>query len=424
MRFCLKWEGSKTRVGAVDWVIFAVFSTFAAFFACPFANAWPAPAPALTDSKTNLPTPPALAAKSYLLIDVTANQILAAQDVDLPVEPASLTKLMTAYLVFDALKSKKIDLHDLVAISQQAVHTPGARLFLDPKARVPVEDLLKAVAVLSANEASLALAEAVGGNAAHFVEMMNQQAQVLGMKNTHFKNPEGASEPGQVTTARDLGFLATRLMADFPSSLAYFSQKQHQQYPYRISNAPANNNGNSNNNTNTLLLRDPTVDGLKTGHSDTGGYSLIATAKRAAPGVGPRRLLSVVIGAASDNARTTESQKLLNWGYTAFEAVKLFEAGVAVTAPDVWKGNAKSLPLGQPNALVVDVPTGRASQLRATLSRPDPLVAPYFRGQPVGQLKVTLADQPYLELPLVALASVDQAGLLGRAWDALRLWIR
>jgi len=423
MRFCLKREGSKTRVGAVDWVALAVFSSFAAFFACPFSNAWPAPAPALTASKITLPTPPALAAKSFLLIDVTANQILAAQDVDLPVEPASLTKLMTAYLVFDALKSKKIDLHDSVAISQQAVHTPGARLFLDPKARVPVEDLLKAVAVLSANEASLALAEAVGGNAAHFVEMMNQQAQVLGMKNTRFKNPEGSTEPGQVTTARDLSILATRLMADFPSSLAYFSQKQ---YPDRISNAPANNSGNrnTNNNTNTLLLRDPTVDGLKTGHSDSGGYSLIATAKREAPGVGPRRLLSVVIGAASDNARATESQKLLNWGYTAFEAVKLFEAGVAVTAPDVWKGNAKSLPLGQPNAIVVDVPTGRAAQLRATLSRPDPLVAPYFKGQPVGQLKVTLADQPYLELPLVALASVDQAGLLGRAWDALRLWIK
>ncbi len=421
MRFYLQWEGAKTQVGAVAFDAFAALCTFAAFFAGPASHAWSAPAPALTASRITLPTPPALAAKSYLLIDVTANQMLAAQDVEAPVEPASLTKLMTAYLVFDALKSKKIDLHDSVAISQQAVHMPGARLFLDPKARVPVEDLLKALAVLSSNEASLALAEAVGGNAAHFVEMMNQQAQVLGMKNTHFKNPEGASEPGQLTTARDLSILATRLMADFPTSMAYFSQKQYQypyQYQYRTSGAPASNN------TNALLLRDPTVDGLKTGHSDTGGYSLIATAKREAPGVGPRRLLSVVIGAASDNARATESQKLLNWGYTAFEVVKLFEAGVAVTAPDVWKGNAKSLPLGQPNAIVVDVPTGRAAQLRATLSRPDPLVAPYFKGQPVGQLKVTLADQPYLELPLVALASVEQAGLLGRAWDALRLWIK
>ena len=374
------------------------------------ADAAPAPAAVMT-----LPAPPVVAARAYLLIDVTANQILAAQDIDAPVEPASLTKLMSAYLVFDALKSKKIDLHQTFAISERAWKMPGSRMFIDPKMQVPVEDLVKGMIVQSGNDATMALAEAVGGTAEHFVEMMNQQAQALGLTHTSYKNPEGLTEPGHITTARDLSVLATRLMNDFPQYIGYYAIKQ-----YRYPGTPASNG----NNRNALLFRDPTVDGLKTGHTDAAGYCLIATAKREFPGVGPRRLLSIVLGTASDNARAAESQKLLNWGYTAYEDVKLFDAGAPAASPSVWKGNAPTLPLGQFNAMVVAVPAGAAAKLKTTISRPDPLVAPFTKGQSVGTLKVTLADQPYLDLPLVALSSVDQAGIFGRAWDALRLWIK
>jgi D-alanyl-D-alanine carboxypeptidase (penicillin-binding protein 5/6) len=352
-----------------------------------------------------LPAPPQIAARAYLLIDVTANQILAAQDMDAPVEPASLTKLMSAYLVFDALKSKKIDLLQTFEARMGGVKTP-----------MSVDDLLKAMLVQSSNEAAQALAEAVGGTVGHFVDMLNQQAQVLGMKNTRYKNPDGLTEPGHITTARDLSILAIRLMNDFPQYARYFAIKQ-----YRYPGAPASRNSS---NSNLLLFRDPTVDGLKAGHSDAAGYCLVATAKREFAGVGSRRLLAIVLGAASHNARAAESQKLLNWGYTAYEAVKLFDADVPVSSPVVWQGNANALPLGQFHAIVVDVPVGTAAKLKTSISRPEPLVAPFAKGQPVGVLKVNLADQTYLELPLVALTGVEQSGLWGRAWDALRLWIK
>ncbi len=377
-----------------------------------------APAKAGSDRTTGvtaLPQPPEVAARSFLLIDVTANQILAAKNTDDPVEPGSLTKLMTAYLVFDALKSKKIDLHQTVGISPNAAKMPGSRMFIDPTMQVPVEDLIKGMVVQSANDATLALAEAVGGSAARFVEMMNQQAQVLGLNDTRYKNPVGLTEPGHITTAHDLSTLALRLMVDFPQDRAYYAIKQ-----YHYPGTPV---GNSNNR-NALLFRDPVVDGLMAGHTDTAGYGLVATAQREVAGVGTRRLLSVVLGAGSDNARVAESQKLLNWGYTAYEAVKLFDAGVPVATPEVWKGDAKTLPLGQPHAMVVAVPAGSAAKLKTTLLRPDPLVAPFAKGQTVGTLKVTLADQPYLELPILALDRVEQAGIWGRAWDALRLWIQ
>jgi D-alanyl-D-alanine carboxypeptidase (penicillin-binding protein 5/6) len=359
--------------------------------------------------------PPEIAARAYLLIDVTAQQVLAELDADKPIEPASLTKLMSAYLVFDALKSKKISLQQTLPVSERAWKMPGSRMFIDPKMKVPVEDLVKGMIVQSGNDATMALAEGVGGTAEHFVQMMNAQAKVLGMNATGYKNPEGLTEPGHTTTARDLGVLASRLMQDFPEYVGYYAIKK-----YRYAGTPASNE----NNRNLLLFRDPSVDGLKTGHTDAAGFCLIATAKRDAPGVGPRRLLSIVLGASSENARATESQKLLNWGYTAFDAVKLFEAGQAVVTPAVWKGRSSSMKLGRFAPIVVAVPAGAGARLQTQVARPEPLLAPFTRGQAVGSLKVTLDQKPLVDVPLVALEAVEQASFVGRAWDSVRLWVK
>ncbi len=366
-------------------------------------------------AQSPMPQPPEIAARAYLLLDLTANQVLAELDADKPIEPASLTKLMSAYLVFDALKAKKISLQQTLAVSERAWKMPGSRMFIDPKMKVPVEDLIKGMIVQSGNDATMALAEGVGGTAEHFVQMMNAQAKVLGMKSTGYKNPEGLTEPGHTTTARDLGILAGRLVQDFPDYVGYYAIKK-----YRYPGTPAANESNRN----LLLFRDPSVDGLKTGHTDAAGYCLIATAKRDAPGVGSRRLLSIVLGASSENARAAESQKLLNWGYTAFDVVKLFEGNQAVVSPNVWKGRNNTVKLGRPQAIVVAVPAGSASRIQTQAARPEPLVAPLLKGQVVGALKVSLDQQPLMDVPLTVLETVEQAGVLGRAWDAMRLWVR
>ena len=377
----------------------------------------------LPTAHAQVPQPPEVAARSYLLLDVTANQILAAKEIDSPVEPASLTKLMTEYLVFDALKSKKINLKQTFGVSQRAWKMPGSRMFIDPKMNVPVEDLIKGMIVQSGNDATMALAEGVGGTVEHFVQLMNEQAKALGMKSTTYKNPEGLTEPGHTTTARDLSILATHLMQDFPDYIGYSAIKK-----YRYPGTPAAND----TNRNTLLFRDPTVDGLKTCHTEAAGYCMIATAKRDFPNLGVggapggRRLLAIVLGTSSDSARANESQKLLNWGYTAFEAVKLFDAGQAVVTPSVWKGKTSTVKLGRPQAIVVAVTAGSAPKVKTQVARPDPLVAPFVKGQSLGTLKVMLGENPapVAEVPLVVLETVEEAGILGRAWDALRLWIK
>ena len=370
---------------------------------------------------TPLLAAPEVAANAYLLIDVTANQILASKNIDAPIEPASLTKLMSAYVVFDALKAKKIDLKQTMPVSERAWKMPGSRMFIDPKMQVPVEDLIKGMIVQSGNDAVMALAEGVGGSAERFVQMMNAQAQLLGMKNTAYKNPEGLTQAGHTTTARDLSILAMRLMRDFPEYTHFYAIKK-----YRYQGTPTANDSNRN----LLLFRDPTVDGLKTGHTDAAGYCLIATAKRDFTGlgmgtaVGSRRMLAIVLGTSSENERANEAEKLLNWGYTAFEAVKLFDAGQAVVSPKIWKGADNNLRLGQPDAIVVALPTGSASRIKTSISRPEPLLAPISKGQQVGVLKVGLDQQNVLDIPLIALDTVQQAGLLGKAWDAIRLWIK
>ena len=361
------------------------------------------------------PQVPEISARAYLLVDVTAQQVLAELDADKPIEPASLTKLMTAYVVFDALKAKKIRLDQTLPVSERAWKMPGSRMFIDPKMQVPVVDLIKGMIVQSGNDATIALAEGVGGTVDHFVQMMNAQGKLLGLKSTSYKNPEGLTEPGHTTTARDLSILASRLMTDFPDYVGYYALKK-----YRYPGTPAANE----NNRNLLLFRDPSVDGLKTGHTEAAGYCLIATARRDAPGVGSRRLLSIVLGAASENARATESQKLLNWGYTAYEAVKLFDGGQAVVSPNVWKGRSNVLKLGRPQPIVVAVPAGMAGRIQTQVARPEPLVAPFAKGQNVGFLKVALDQQALVDVPLTVLEPVEQAGFIGRAWDTVRLWVK
>ena len=376
----------------------------------------------LAEAQAQVPEPPEVAARSYLVLDVTANQILAAKDIDLAVEPASLTKLMSAYLVFDALKSKKIALKQTFGVSERAWKMPGSRMFIDPKMQVPVEDLIKGMIVQSGNDATVALAEGVGGSVERFVQLMNERAKALGMKSTSYTNPEGLTEPGHSTTARDLSILATRLMHDFPEYTSYYALKK-----YRYAGTPAANDSNRN----LLLFRDPSVDGLKTGHTNAAGYCMIATAKRDFPNLGAnntpggRRMLTIILGATSENARAAEAQKLLNWGYTAFEAVKLFDAGQAVVSPRVWKGKSSVVKLGRPEGIVVAVPVGSGGKLKTQVSRPEPLVAPFTRWQSLGTLKVLAGnDTVVAEVPLMALEAVEESGVLGRAWDSVRLWIK
>jgi D-alanyl-D-alanine carboxypeptidase (penicillin-binding protein 5/6) len=382
----------------------------------------------LVASAQSLPQPPEIAARSYLLLDVTANQMLAGKDIDMSVEPASLTKLMTAYLVFDALKLKKFDLKQTLSVSERAWKMPGSRMFIDPKMKVPVEDLIKGMIVQSGNDATVALAEGLGGTVERFVELMNDQAKSLGMTGTSYKNPEGLTEAGHLTTARDLGILTTRLMRDFPEYVKYYAIKK-----YRYEGTPAAND----TNRNLLLFRDPTVDGLKTGHTEAAGYCLVASAKRSFPNLvvkgaiagsreasGERRMLAIVLGTTSESARANESQKLLNWGYSAFDAIKLFDANQIVVSAPVWKGKSPTLGLGRPSSIVVAVPSGEGAKIKTQVSRPDPLIAPFVQGQKIGLLKVSLGDQSLADIPLLALEAVDESGVLGRAWDAMRLWIK
>jgi len=298
---------------------------------------------------------------------------------------------------------------------------PGSRMFINPKMQVPVEDLIKGMIVQSGNDATLALAEGVAGSVERFVELMNQQAKALGMTRSGFRNPEGLTAAGHSTTARDLATLATRLMSDFPDFVPYYAIQR-----YRYPGTPEAND----TNRNLLLFRDPSVDGLKTGHTNAAGYCLIATARRPVAGLGEgaagqRRLISVVLGAANENARAAESQKLLNWGFSAFDVVRLMSPGQPVATPPVWKGTSATVKLGQPRGVVVAVPAGEGARLSTRIERPDPLVAPLQQGQAVGTLLVTQANGTELaRLPLVVLDTVPQAGVLGRAWDALRLWLK
>ncbi|MBN8486975.1 MAG: D-alanyl-D-alanine carboxypeptidase [Burkholderiales bacterium] len=362
------------------------------------------------------PQPPEVAARGYLLLDMTARQVLAERNADAPAEPASLTKLMTAYVVFQALKDRKIALDQRLPVSERAWAERkggGSLMFIDPKMTPTVDELLRGMIVQSGNDAAVALAEGVAGTVENFVAQMNRQAEAWGLKGTSFKNVTGLTEAGHRSTARELAEIAQRVIRDFPERhAAYYPLKE---YSYNNIRQP---------NRNLLLARDASVDGMKTGFTEAAGYCLIATAQREVPS-GKRRLLSVVMGADSMQARANESQKLLNWGYTAFDAVRLFEAGKPVQTVPVWKGARNTVDLGVDGPLVVAVPKGEAEHLRTAVERIDPLVAPLSKGQRVATLKVsTVGGTPVAAVPLLVQDEVPQAGLLGRAWDALRLWIK
>jgi D-alanyl-D-alanine carboxypeptidase (penicillin-binding protein 5/6) len=367
------------------------------------------------NAAADAPQPPEVAARGYLLVDMTANQVLAERNADAPAEPASLTKLMTAYVVFDALKNKKISLEQRLPVSERAWNERkggGSLMFIEPKMTPTVDELLRGMIVQSGNDASVALAEGVAGSVEAFVGMMNRQAQAWGLKNTSFKNVTGLTEAGHRSTARELAAIAQHIIRDFPEQYAYYAVKE-----FTFNNI-------RQDNRNLLLRRDPTVDGMKTGYTEAAGYCLITSAQRDFPN-GKRRLLSVVMGTDSAQARANESQKLLNWGYTAFDAIRLFEAGNPVSVVPVWKGKSSEAKLGSDGPLYVAVPKGEGERIRTSIERTDPLVAPLAQGQRVGTLKVsTAAGSPVVSVPLVVMEEVPQAGILGRAWDALRLWIK
>ena len=369
-----------------------------------------------TAVRAQVPQPPEVAARQYILIDRASSQVLGEREADVQADPASLTKLMTAYLVFDAIKARKLTLEQTVSVSQRAWSERkggGSLMFIDSTMKPTVDDLLKGMIVQSGNDASVALAEAVGGSLENFVAMMNRQAQAWGLKNTSFRNVTGLTEANHHSSARDMAVIAGKVIADHPSFYPYYSIKQ---FSY---------NNIKQDNRNMLLGRDATVDGMKTGYTEAAGYCLVASAVRDMPN-GKRRLLSVVMGTASREARASESLKLLNWGWQAWDAVRLFDAGKPVATVPVWKGKSAEVKLGAPGgAVFVTVPKGAGAQMKTVIQRNDPLVAPLTAGQKVGTIQVTTAaGAPVASLPLVVQEPVELAGVLGRAWDSLRLWIK
>ena len=356
---------------------------------------------------------PTIAAKSYMLLDATSGQVLAAHDPDARVEPASLVKIMTAYISFNAVKEKRLDLQQMITVSEHAwkVDKDSSKMFIEPRVPVSVNDLLHGLIVQSGNDAAVALAEAVAGTEQSFVALMNREAERMGLKATRFANAHGLPHPENYSTARDLSKLAQHMINDHPDLYKIYSIKN---FTY---------NKITQSNRNRLLWLDPTVDGLKTGYTSAAGYCLISTAKRPS-GNHDRRLVSVVLGTNSDRTRAQESQKLLNWGFLNFDTVKLYGKGDAIATPDVWKGTKNTVKLGFAEDVVVTIPKGTADKLKPVLERKDTLVAPIVQNSKVGTLKVMADGRVVAEVPGLALEQVSEAGMFGRAWDAIRLWLQ
>lgn len=353
------------------------------------------------------PQPPTVAARSWLLMDVSSGQPIAARNADERIEPASLTKLMTAYVAFGALRQKTVTLNQTVPVSVRAWRAGGSRMFIQPNKPVTVEELLHGVIVDSGNDACIALAEAIAGSEETFVQLMNREAQRLGMSNTSFANASGLPHPQHYSTASDIALLTAALIRDFPEYYKLYSIRE-----YRYNNI-------TQLNRNRLLWLDPNVDGVKTGHTESAGYCLVASARR-----GNRRLMSVVLGTSSETLRAQESQKLLNYGFQFFDSVRLYQKEHAISTLEVWKGSESRLRAGVTRDLFVTVPKGEGANLKAELLSEQPLLAPVAAGQRVGTLHVTLAGKPLADFPVVALESVAIAGWFGRAWDSFRLWFR
>ncbi len=345
-----------------------------------------------------------IAAKSYLLSDFQSGQVLAAENEHERIEPASLTKLMTAYVVFSALKQNRITLEQVVPVSDTAWRMIGSRMFIEPKKQVNVGELIQGMIVQSGNDACIALAEVVAGSEANFADIMNKEAKRLGMKNTHFTNTTGLPDPKHYTTAFDLSLLASAIIKQFPEFYPYYSQKE---YTY---------NGITQPNRNRLLWLDPHVDGMKTGWTKNAGYCLITSASR-----DKRRLISVVIGAKSDHARSAESQRLLNFGFQSYETLHLYKKNDTLTKIPLWKGAQNELKAGVNRDVYFTLPKGQSEKLKASLEFKQPLIAPIQLGQEIGTIKFTIDDKVVETYPLVALEEIETAGIFGRTLDSIKL---
>ncbi|OIR04932.1 D-alanyl-D-alanine carboxypeptidase DacC precursor [mine drainage metagenome] len=365
-------------------------------------------APLAQANNAQIAPPPNLAVKAYLLNDVNSNHVIASLNGKMRVEPASLTKIMTAYLCFEALKSGQLQPTLTIPVSEHAWKTEGSKMFIEPNKPVTVDELLHGMIIQSGNDASIALAEGIAGTEPQFAEMMNKEALRLGMKNTHYMNATGLPDPNHYTTAEDLSILATALIRDFPDQ--YKRLYSIKEYSYNNIKQP---------NRNRLLWLDPNVDGMKTGHTESAGYCLISSAKR--DGI---RRISVVLGAPTDAARATESQKLLNYGFQFFDTSLVYKQGQSISQLKVWKGSDNQVAATVADNVYITLPKGEYANVKATVSSRQPLVAPIKKGQVVGSVKFSLNGATIDEHPLVAAESVEVAGMFGRAWDSIKLLLQ
>jgi len=352
--------------------------------------------------------PPSLAVKAYLLKDFSSGHVIATQNANMRVEPASLTKIMTAYLSFKAVKNGHLQLTQTLPVSEIAWKVEGSKMFIEPNKPVTVDELLHGMIIVSGNDASIALAEGIASTETLFASMMNKEAQRLGMKNTHYMNATGLPDPQHYTTAEDLAILATALIRDFPED--YKRLYSVKEYTYNNIKQP---------NRNRLLWLDPNVDGMKTGHTESAGYCLISSAKR-----GNTRRISVVLGAPNDAARATESQKLLNYGFQFFDSTLVYKQGQNINQLRVWKGTENQLASTVANDLYLTLPKGEYANVKAVIASTQPLVAPIKKGQVIGSVKFMLNGKTIDQRPLVAAKSIDTAGILGRALDSIKLLIQ
>ncbi len=351
------------------------------------------------------PSPPRLNANAYLLMDFASGRVLASKNADAPLDPASITKLMTAYAVFRAIRSGQIQIDDEVLVSEKAWRTPGSRMFIEVGKRVPVEQLLPGMIVQSGNDASVALAEHVAGTEETFAEIMNQLAGELGMTSTRYLNSTGLPADGHLTSATDIAKLASALIKEFPDYYKWYSQKQ---YTY---------NGITQGNRNALLWRDETVDGMKTGYTESAGYCLVSSAERDG-----MRLIAVVLGTPSPAARANESQALLNYGFRFFESAKLWDAGEVLTNARVWKGASDSTDLVVREPVFVAVPRGALGSIETDVEVPANILAPLNSAESIGMAHARLGIDTLASVPVFSGSDIPAAGLIGSAWDELLLW--
>jgi D-alanyl-D-alanine carboxypeptidase (penicillin-binding protein 5/6) len=354
----------------------------------------------------NVPTP-TLAAKAFVLRDANTGSLLAANNPDMPVEPASLTKVMTAYLTFEAVKQKRLVLTQTLPVSQKAWKVEGSKMFIDTTMTVTVDELLHGLIIQSGNDAAITLAEGIAGSEELFATLMNKKAAALGMKNSHFVNATGLPDPTHTTTARDLSILANALIRDFPQDYArLYSQKS---YTYNNITQP---------NRNRLLFIDPSVDGMKTGHTESAGYCLISSAKRS-----DFRLISVVLGTTSDNVRAAESQKLLNFGFQFYESKLIYAADKAITRQKVWKGTESEVDLTVAKPVYLTLPQGEYANMKANLRIAKPLEAPLKAHQTVGAVDFSLGGKVVHSVPLVTVHAVEASNIFSRMIDQVRLYL-